>query len=101
MPDLVLAVKEKWFKQIKSGTKTEEYRLYHDYWIKRLLGKTFDRVVITWGYPKKTDQERRLYFKWVGHPIKNIKYHDAFGNKPKTKVFAIDLTRPIKGEKEC
>ena len=34
---LKLAVKEKYFNEIKQGTKTEEYRLVKKYWGKRLL----------------------------------------------------------------
>ena len=36
MTDLVLPVKEVYFKQIKDGSKTEEFRLQNEYWSKRL-----------------------------------------------------------------
>lgn len=92
MADLILAVKKEYFLQIKSGMKTEEYRLANDYWKKRLLnrGMVFDRVVITCGYPKRGDEERRLSFPYYGWEIKTIQ-HEHFGSDP-VSVFAIKLT---------
>ena len=56
---LKLAVKEKYFNEIKQGTKTEEYRLVKKYWGKRLL-KEYDEVHITLGYPRKDEKEKIL-----------------------------------------
>lgn len=36
MKVLHLTLKKKWFDMIASGDKTEEYRDFNDYWIKRL-----------------------------------------------------------------
>lgn len=36
MAKLVLPLKAEYFDAIRDGTKTEEYRLANDYWIKRL-----------------------------------------------------------------
>lgn len=87
---LQLAVRGKWFELIKSGEKTEEYRLRNDYWIKRIRGKSFSKVVITHGYPKKDDLSKRLEFYWRGATVKTI-CSDEFGSK-KEVVFAIDLS---------
>lgn len=94
MADLVIPVKTKWFNDIQSGDKLWEYRLYKEFWKKRLLNKTFDRVVITLGYPKKDDQSRRLYFKWNGYEIKKIQ-SEEFG-QGKQQCFAINLSESIK-----
>ena len=85
----MLPVKKKWFDLIKSGYKNEEYRLYNDYWKKRLLGKEFDSVIITWGYPKKTDLDRRIEFPWNGYELRIITSEEwDFKHE---KVFAIKL----------
>ena len=60
---LHLTLKKKWFDQIVSGEKKEEYREIKEYWLSRLLEpyepgsellvfKTFDYVVFTNGYGK-------------------------------------------------
>jgi hypothetical protein len=90
--DLVIPIKGIYFDQIKAGTKPEEFRLFNDYWKKRLIGKTYRNVILTRGYPKKDDQESRLVRKWNGYTVKTIT-HEFFGNKPE-KVFAIDVSSP-------
>ncbi|HCR7628346.1 TPA: ASCH domain-containing protein, partial [Shigella sonnei] len=55
MKNLQLAVKSEYFDAMKRGEKTEEYRLVNDYWLKRLVGRDFDRLIITKGYPKRDD----------------------------------------------
>lgn len=87
--DLTLNLKSIYFDQIKSGEKKEEYRLYNEYWIKRLQNKNFDKVIVCMGYPKKDDLKRRLTFSWSGYEIKTIS-HPHFGTEP-VKVFAIKL----------
>lgn len=86
---LQLAVNGKYFDQIKNGEKTEEYRLFNDYWKKRLINRTYDRLIITRGYPRKDDNERILNMHYRGYEIKTIN-HEFFGNNP-VKVFAIKL----------
>ena len=93
MTDLIIAGKKKYFEQIKSGEKKEEYRLFNEYWIQRLEGKNFDRLIITLGYPKKDDKEKRLIFKYKGYQIKPIQ-HELFGKDP-LMCFAIDLSERI------
>lgn len=77
MTTLTLPLKRKWFDMIRSGFKTEEYRDLNDFWAKRLTEnpvitkdyikpgkpKKFDSVVFTCGYPKKTDNSRRMELK--------------------------------------
>lgn len=93
MSDLVLAVKTEYFNQIKSGEKTEEYRLDNEYWQKRLVGRKepYRNLIITLGYPSKNDTEKRLTFPYVGWCRKEIT-HKHFGLEP-VEVFAIKITR--------
>lgn len=92
MRDLVLAVKKEYFDQVKARIKKEEYRLANAYWTKRLVGRKerFRNVVITCGYPKKDDTERRVTFPYTGWERKTIQ-HKHFGSEP-VDVFAIQLT---------
>lgn len=88
--DLTLPLKGEYFDQIKAGTKTEEYRLCTLYWKKRLERRNYEKLVLTRGYPKRTDAERRMEFKWQGAAIKTIT-HPHFGDAP-VAVYAIPLT---------
>lgn len=89
---LYLPLKREYFEAIRSGEKTEEYRLYNSYWRKRLEGKEFDHILLTLGYPSVDDHDRRLFRPWKGYTIKDIIHpHFSFGNSP-VKVFAIDVS---------
>lgn len=92
--DLRLAVKREYFEQIKSGVKTEEYRLVNDYWIKRLEGKSYRTITITLGYPSNQDTDKIIVFMFRGWVIKTITHHH-FGDKP-VEVFAINLVGETK-----
>lgn len=87
MKALRLPLKRQYFEEIKSGEKKHEYRLYNDYWKKRLMGKDFSHIVLTLGYPKAGDPNRTLNRPWLGFNIKTIQ-HSEFGEEP-VKVFAI------------
>lgn len=87
--DLVLPLKRKWFDQVKAGQKLEEYRLDNDYWRKRLIGKQFNRVILTLGYPRIDDHERRIVLPWRGYKMKTI-ISEEWNQKPQ-RVFAIQL----------
>ncbi|EPR9016827.1 ASCH domain-containing protein [Escherichia coli] len=89
MANLQLAVNGEYFDQMKSGEKTEEYRLCNDYWNKRLVNRKYDRLIITKGYPKRDDSSRRIDAPYDGYKIKTIT-HTHFGDKP-VKVFAIKV----------
>jgi hypothetical protein len=89
MSTLVLNVKREYFEQIKSGEKTEEYRLKTTYWDCRLERKWFSRVEIRCGYPKRGDASKILRFVWSGYKVKRI-LHPHFGKRA-VQVFAISL----------
>ena len=91
MSDLHLHVKTEYFESIKGGEKTEEYRLYNDYWGGRLLlgDIAYEGIVIHNAY--KAGDENRLRFPWCGLEFKTIT-HPHFGPEPVT-VFAIKLEK--------
>lgn len=91
LPALILPVKRIYFEQIAAGEKSEEFRLVNAFWAKRLEGKQFSSVIVTLGYPKKTDTARRLEFPWRGLTKKTIK-HEHFGPMP-VEVYAIKVTK--------
>lgn len=90
MSTLQLALKRQWFEDIKNGIKTEEYREVNPYWSMRLVGRVFDSLVLTLGYPCKDDQTRRIVLPWRGYTIKTIQ-HPQWQNR-EVSVFAIRLT---------
>jgi hypothetical protein len=87
--DLILPIKACYFDAIKAGTKPEEFRLRNNYWRKRLEGRSFDRIVLTKGYPKASDAERRIVRPWRGFRVITLT-HEHFGPYP-VEVFAIDV----------
>ncbi|HEY2455196.1 MAG TPA: ASCH domain-containing protein [Scandinavium sp.] len=97
MANLQLAVNGEYFDAMKRGEKTEEYRLHNKYWMKRLLnlkepgqiGRKYDRLIITRGYPRKDDASRRIDIPYAGWTVKTIT-HPHFGPEP-VKVFAIKV----------
>lgn len=89
MANLQLAVKGEYFDAMKRGEKTEEYRLVNPYWGRRIFGRDYDRLIITRGYPKRDDHDRRIDIPYDGFEIKTIT-HKHFGDKP-VKVFAIKV----------
>lgn len=96
MADLVLPLKACYFNAIKAGTKPEEFRLVTPFWRRRLEGRTFDRIVLTLGYPKRDDHDRRLIRPWRGYRVTTIT-HVHFGPDP-VQVFAIDVREQPEGE---
>lgn len=91
---LYLPLKRVYFEQIASGEKTHEFRLVTPYWRKRLVGRKYDKIVITCGYPKRGDSERTLVRKWMGEPEIQTIAHEHFGPEP-VQVFAIDVREAI------
>lgn len=90
MADLHLNLKGEYFDQIEAGTKVFEFRAV-SVWAKRLQGKTFDRILIKRGYPKRDDFSRIIERPWVGYELQTIT-HPHFGNEP-VDVFAIKVNR--------
>lgn len=62
---LTFRLKKEWYEKVKSGEKTHEYRIYGDYWNKRIIDALFpeDIICLTCGYPQKDDLNRRLFAK--------------------------------------
>lgn len=89
MADLILPLKRIYFEQIAAGTKPEEFRLATPYWKKRLMGRRYDRIVLTLGYPARDDTARRLVLPWRGCRMTTIT-HPHFGPDP-VQVFAISV----------
>lgn len=89
MTNLILPLRAEFFNAIKAGTKLEEFRRRNRYWRQRIEGKTFDRVVLTLGYPASDDHERRLVLPWRGVRVTTIE-HRLFGPEP-VEVFAIQV----------
>lgn len=93
MPNLQLALKSEYFDAIKSGEKVEEFRLYNDYWKKRLVGRDYKQIILTKGYPKRDDESRKMYFQYSYYKVKTIT-HPHFGDEP-VKVFAIRVDQEL------
>lgn len=89
---LTLPVKAEYFDAIRDGSKAEEYRKVTKFWAKRLEGRNYTAVVMTRGYPRRDDSERRLSRKWNGYTRKRIT-HPHFGPDP-VEVYAIDVSEP-------
>ena len=100
---LNLTIKKKYFDQILSGEKTEEYREIKSYWVTRLTNqnpdgtvngdefyKKFDAVKFTNGYlinaPSFTIECKGIEMKEIEHEF----FHDG-----KVDVFAIKLGKII------
>ena len=92
MTTLVLPLKATYFDQIAAGRKPDEFRLATAYWHKRLTGRTYDRIVLTKGYPPRSDTSRRMELPWRGCRLTSIT-HEFFGPNP-VEVFAIAVSAP-------
>ncbi len=88
---LHLHVKTEYFRAIKSGDKTHEFRLVNDYWRKRVEGRDYDAVVIYNAY--KAGTKNQMEFAW-GRPQVVLRTHPHFGPN-EVHVYAIDVTRPM------
>lgn len=84
---LVLPLRRKWFEQIRDGKKPFEFRLKNEYWTKRLVGKSYDKVVFTLGYPPKGDTARRIEAPYRGYQETTVTSPE-WNNEPR-EVFAI------------
>lgn len=84
MKTLFIVIKQKYFDQIKAGTKKEEYREITEYWRKRLEGREYDYIIFQAGYRKNAP---RLKVVWCGYYERKL-IHEFFGNEEK-QVFAI------------
>lgn len=85
---LTFNLKKEWFEKIKNGEKTNEYRVYSDYWEKRLLYRKLPcRCVFACGYPAKNDKTRRL-----NAIIKNVSaIENGINTDLKTNEMVLDI----------
>lgn len=90
MTTLFLSLKSEYFDAIRDGSKTEEYREITPYWSKRIVGREYTDIVLTKGYPRADDMDRRIRKPWRGYRTGTIK-HPHFGNQ-EIKVFIIDVS---------
>lgn len=84
---LILPVNGIYFDQMVAGTKPFEYRLRNEYWHKRLVDRQYSRLIITRGYPKNTEYNKRLVLPYLGYELQTIS-HPHFNNIP-VDVYAI------------
>lgn len=94
MKTLHIPVNGEYFDQIARGEKVEEYRLLSPHWSKRIEGRSYDRIVLTRGYPKGggVEGDTRLTMPWRGYTTRTIT-HPHFGTEP-VEVFAINVGAP-------
>jgi hypothetical protein len=90
---LILHVKKKYFDQIKSGEKIEEYRIKKPYWTARLENKRFDGVGIYHGYPTwhETCPDNYIEFNYCNIETRLIN-HPEFGSED-VMVYIIKLVK--------
>lgn len=93
---LHLPLKGVYFDQIKAGTKPFEYREVTPFWRKRLVGRSYDGIVFTRGYPKRDDASRRIVLPYRDYEVQRIT-HPHFGSDP-VEVFAIHVSTKGAGE---
>lgn len=91
--NLHLSLKGEYFLAILSGEKLEEYREVTPFWEKRLVGRSYDKMVITWGYPKGDDTDKRIILPYFGYRLATLT-HRHFGPDP-VQVFAIDVSHCV------
>lgn len=83
--DLFLILKTQYFREIEAGTKTSEYRLLTDYWLKR-LSQDWQFVTFQLGYEKEAPRLRK---RILSIEIVTIE-HEFFGGQP-VEVFEIKI----------
>jgi hypothetical protein len=84
--DLFLILKTQYFREIEAGTKTSEYRLATDYWLRRLTSIDWQFVTFQLGYAAHASRLRK---KIVRIDLVTIE-HELFGNQP-VEVFEIKI----------
>lgn len=85
MQTLHLILNKKYYEEIRSGKKTNEYRLVTSYWIKKLVNREYSHIIFQLGYSKKN----RITVEYLGYDLTTIK-HEFFGNED-VSVFALKL----------
>ena len=88
---LTLHLKGEYWRQIRNGDKTHEYRLCTPRNCRLLEGKEFDRVNLWLGYPPG-EQIDKLLIRGCGGVTRTTITHEHFG-PDKVEVFDIKLTK--------
>jgi hypothetical protein len=91
MKPLFLILQKKWFDQIKSGEKREEYREAKPYWVNRIEGREYSHIIFQNGYASDAP---RIEIEYKGYYKKKLK-HEFFNNKQVT-VYALKLGKILK-----
>ena len=86
MKKLFLNIKKTYFEQIRNGTKTEEYRLYKPYWIKKILNRDYTHLIFRNGYSRNAPE---IQVEYLGYEIKKLT-REFFGNEEVT-VFVLKI----------
>lgn len=84
---LHLSLRGLYFRQIRALAKEFEFRVVTPYWEKRIVGREYDEIELTLGYPRAGDDSRRIRRPWLGFERQTIT-HPHFGSEP-VQVFAI------------
>lgn len=87
---LQLAIEGEYFQAILDGEKTQEFRLANNYWQRRIVDREYDKLILTWGYPSKTDKKRRIEMPYTGYEFLDSMQHKHFGDGI-VQVFAINI----------
>ena len=78
---------------IESGVKKEEYRVFNDFWKKRILDKNYTHVQFALGYPKKGDFSKRMTFEING--IEHREGNEEWGAENGVKYIVIKIGKRI------
>lgn len=89
---LTLRLKAVYFHDIANEVKPWEYRLATPYWRTRIEGRQYDYVLLTLGYPARTNLDHQMLKPWRGY-VEQPLVHPHFGPDA-VDAFAIDVTAP-------
>lgn len=79
-----MTLHRKWFDQIASGIKTEEYREFKEYWYNKLVDRNYDVIVFRNGYAKDSPV---MQIDYNGVYLKTITWDSGITEE----VFALKL----------
>ena len=106
MKTLDLVLKEKWYRMIESGEKTEEYREIKPYWVKRFCYKTSPSYPVPWvsmvltsqnpEYLKRALKMRTMTLQGFTH----VTFHLGYSKDRPSMTFALDKITIDKGKPE-
>lgn len=84
MAILHMTLHRKWFDQIATGMKTEEYRTNKPYWQRRLIGRKYDAIIFRNGYASDAPA---MKIEYLGYELKTITWNSGVTEE----VFALKL----------